>query len=278
MLRGAAVKRVLIASLVLAFGALFATTVFAQDDDDAVLKLAEPDFTLASLPTALRLPEHKMAFRVTHRFTRPLSCDACSSSLLGDAFGIDSGAQIGLELRFAPIRSLQVGVHRTSNKTIAFFGEYGVVRQGHQLPVEVAILASIDGTNNFQDIHSPSVGAVVSRRIGEWVALYAEPIWVHITNPLPTVLVDQNDTFLVGIGGRFRVSSTVYIVAEMAPRAGGYKPGVNHGSFAIEKRLGGHMFQLNFSDSFATTMSQIARGGTASKDWYLGFNISRKFF
>jgi hypothetical protein len=272
------VKRVLIASLVLAFGALFATAVFAQDDDDAVLKLAEPDFTLASLPTALRLPAHKMAFRVTHRFTRPLSCDFCSSSLLGDAFGIDSGAQIGLELRFAPIRNLQVGVHRTSDKTIAFFGEYGVLRQDHQLPVEVAILASIDGTNNFQDRHSPAIGAIVSRRLGEWVALYAEPIWVHNTNPFPNALVDQNDTFLVGIGGRFRVSSTVYIVAEAAPRASGYKPGVNHGSFAIEKRLGGHMFQLNFSDSFATTMSQIARGGTASKDWYLGFNISRKFF
>jgi Membrane bound beta barrel domain (DUF5777) len=172
-----------------------------------------------------------------------------------------------------------VGVHRTSgDKTISFFSEYGLLRQGHQLPVEVAILASIDGTNNFQDSHSPSVGAVVSRRIGEWVALYAEPIWVNNTNPLPKALVDHNDTFLVGIGGRFRVSSTVYIVAEMAPRAGGYKPGVNHGSFAIEKRMGGHMFQLNFSDSFATTMSQIARGGTASKDWYLGFNISRKFF
>src|SRR5207244_7120205 len=137
-LRGAAVKRVLIPSLVLAFGALFATTVFAQDDDDASLKLAEPDFTLASLPTALRLPQHKVAFRVTHRFTRPLSCDGCSSSLLGDAFGIDSGAQIGLELRFAPIRNLQVGVHRTSgDKTIAFFGEYGLLRQGHHLPVEV---------------------------------------------------------------------------------------------------------------------------------------------
>jgi hypothetical protein len=273
------VTRVSIAALVLAFGAsLAATTAFAQDDDDAVLKLAEPDFTLASLPTALRLPDHKLAFRVTHRFTRPLSCDGCSSNLLGDAFGLDSGAQIGLELRFAPIRNAQVGVHRTSDKTVAFFGEYGLVRQGHQLPVDVAILASIDGSNNFQDSHSPSVGAIVSRRVGEWVALYAEPIWVNNTNPLPKALVDHNDTFMVGIGGRFRVSSTVYIVAEVAPRPSGYRPGVNHGSFAIEKRLGGHMFQVNFSDSFATTMSQIARGGTASKDWYLGFNITRKFF
>jgi hypothetical protein len=36
------------------------------------------------------------------------------------------------------------------------------------------------------------------------------------------------------------------------------------------------VFQLNFSDSFATTMGQIARGGPASKDWFLRFNLSRK--
>jgi hypothetical protein len=47
-------------------------------------------------------------------------------------------------------------------------------------------------------------------------------------------------------------------------------------SFAVEKRKDGHVFQLNFSDSFATTMGQIARGGPASKDWFLRFNLSRK--
>ena len=35
-----------------------------------MIKPAEPDFTLISLPTALRLPQFKSAFRVTHRFVR----------------------------------------------------------------------------------------------------------------------------------------------------------------------------------------------------------------
>ena len=69
----------------------------------------------------------------------------------------------------------------------------------------------------------------------------------------------------------------VYIVGEILPRVG-YDPGVNHGSFGIEKRAGGHMFQLNVSNSFATTMAPIARGGFNNDDWYLGFNLSRKFF
>jgi len=65
-------------------------------------------------------------------------------------------------------------------------------------------------------------------------------------------------------------------VAESARRVSGFRPGVRHGSVAIEKRAGGHVFQLNVSDSFATTAGQIARGGPASKDWFMGFNISRK--
>jgi hypothetical protein len=53
--------------------------------------------------------------------------------------------------------------------------------------------------------------------------------------------------------------------------------GMNQGGLAIERRAGGHVFQLNASDSFATTMGQIARGGPAGANWHLGFNISRKF-
>ena len=61
-------------------------------------------------------------------------------------------------------------------------------------------------------------------------------------------------------------------------RGSGYDPGRAPGTFGIEKRAGGHTFQLNFSNGFGTTMGQIARGGTSSDDWYLGFNISRKFY
>jgi hypothetical protein len=140
------------------------------------------------------------------------------------------------------------------------------------------VLASVEGTNNFKDPKSPALGAILSRRVGTHAAFYVEPIWVNNTNPLPKELADHNDTFMIGLGARIRVRPTVYIVAETSPRAAGYKPGVNHGSFAIEKRAGGHSFQLNFSNSFGTTMAQIARGGGSTKDWYMGFNISRKFF
>jgi len=101
---------------------------------------------------------------------------------------------------------------------------------------------------------------------------------VNNSNPLPSELADDNSTFMVGLGTRIRFRPTVYIVAEVAPRAGGYAPRAPHGSIAIEKRAGGHLFQLNFSTSTATTPGQIARGGASGSDWMMGFNISRKFF
>jgi opacity protein-like surface antigen len=248
----------------------------AQDaPDDAVLKLAEPDFTLIGLPTSLRLPRFGSAFRVTHRFRGPLNDDF--GDVAGDLFGIDAGAQIGLEYRFGIVRNVQIGFHRTSDKTIEFFGQYGVLRQGGRRPFDVSATVAIDGTNNFRDSYSPTVGAVVSRTFGNVAAVYIEPMWVNNTNPLPRQIVDHNDTFMVGLGARVRIRPTVYLVGETAPRSG-FKPGVTHGSFGIEKRAGGHVFQLNFSDGFGTTPSQIARGGPVEKDWFLGFNISRKFF
>ena len=41
-------------------------------DPDRNVNLSQPDFTIVTLPTTLRLPRHRSAFRVTHRFGRPL--------------------------------------------------------------------------------------------------------------------------------------------------------------------------------------------------------------
>jgi hypothetical protein len=254
---------------------------FAQADDPAALKLAEPDFTLVGLPTSLRLPTFRSSFRVTHRFTRPLNDDF--GDVFADFFGIDSGAVIGLEYRFGIIKNGQIGVLRNNDRTVQFLAQYSVLRQGGGSPLDVSAIATIEGTNNFKDSYSPALGAILSRTVGTVAALYVEPIWVNNTNTLPKEVADDNNTFMVGLGARVRIRPTVYIVGEVAPRSGNTErtPGqknVTHGSIALEKRAGGHMFQVNFSNAFGTTMANIARGGGTENDWYLGFNISRKFF
>ena len=247
----------------------------AASDADLDPNPSQPDYTIVNLPTTLRLPAMKSAFRVTHRFLRPLGQDDFGS-LAADLFGLDSGALIGLEYRFGLMSGMQAGILRTSDRTIEFFGQYNVLNQRSGTVVGLGVLASVDGTNNFRDSYSPALGLAVSRDLGDHGAVYVEPVWVHNSN-LDDLPGDDNSSFLMGLGARLRVRPTVYVTGEFTPRAG-YSPGAHQGSFAIEKRAGGHVFQLNFSNGFGNTMGQLARGGTASDDWYLGFNISRKFF
>jgi hypothetical protein len=247
------------------------------DDPDLDINFAQPDFTIVALPTTLRVPRHKSAFRVTHRFTRPLG-DGDFGNLLEDFFGLDTGAQIGLEYRYGIMSRTQVGIHRTSDRTIEFFGQREITAQGDAFPFTIDALATIDGTNNFRDSYSPALGAVISRTFAEHAAIYIEPMWVNNSNLLPSEVIDDNDAVLLGIGARLRIRPTVYLAIEGAPRVAGDDPGSTQMSVGLEKRSGGHVFQLTFSNGFGTTIGQLARGARNTDDWHIGFSISRKFY
>ena len=133
------------------------------------------------------------------------------------------------------------------------------------------------GHDNFKDSYSPALGVLVSREFGDRAALYAEPVWVNNTNAEPSELVDDNGTFVVGLGARLRLGSTVYGVVR-GHAAGGWlrtrgapvrRRRSRSGSAATASRS-------TSANGFGTTFAQMARGG--SDDWYIGFNISRKFY
>ena len=252
-----------------------AATVAAQvDDPDRDPNDSQPDFYVATLNTNLRLPNHKMSFRLTHRFLRTLG-DGDVGDLASRFFGLDSGAQIGLELKYAPFRGAQVGVYRTSDQTIQFAGQYNIVKDAGN-PIGLGVVFNIDGTDNFSDQFSPGFAMVLSHELKDHGALYFEPSIVLNSN----ITSEEGDdyTAMAGLGARLRVAHNTYVFVEGSPRFAGHEEGVALISFGFEQRAGGHVFQLNFSNGFGTTMAQVARGGTAHDDWYLGFNLSRKFY
>jgi hypothetical protein len=254
-----------------------AQTAAADDDDDeAVLDPAEPDYAIINLPTTLRLPRHKGNFRLTHRFAGNLRSGSFGEQA-SNLFGLDQGATIGFEYRYGVTRHAEVAVYRTNfSKTIQIHGKYDALHQSTSLPVSVSATASIEGTNNFQQQYAPAVGAVISRKIANRYAAYVVPTWVG--NTAAAILGSpRRNTFYVGIGGRARVTSAMYLVGELSPRAAGYAPDVTEYGFGLETRVGGHVFALTFTNTFGTTDAQIARGGT-SHALYLGFNLARKFF
>ena len=245
-------------------------------DPDRRLDPLQPDFNLAALPTTLRMPKNKFAFRVTHRFTRSLG-RGDFGDLVNDLFGFDAGAQIGLELRYGLLPGTQIGVHRTSDKTIEIFGQQSLWQQKPDgAPLGVDVIATYEGLDNMKDQKMGAIGVLVSRKAGRVAAFYAEPMIVINTNPATE---GDDNTAMIGLGARVRIRPSTYLVGEVTPRFSGYRPGVDQGSFGIEMRAGGHTFQINFSNGFGTTLGQVAsRGGITADSWYIGFNISRKFF
>lgn len=255
-----------------------AATQPTESNPDVRLDPLQPDFALAALPTTLRLPEHKMAFRLTHRFTRSLG-EGTFGDLVNDFFAFDSAAIIGLELRYGLLPGTQVGIHRTNDKTIELFGQHNLMQEkpdGH--PIGLDIIATYEGLNNLRDQKSGALGLIVSRKLGKVAAVYAEPIYVFASKTNETDPSPDTDTGMIGLGTRVRVRSTLYLIGEITPRFSGYRPGVDQMSFGVEGRAGGHTFQLNFSNGFGTTLGQIARGGIDNSSWFIGFNLSRKFF
>lgn len=234
----------------------------------------QPDFTLAALPTTLRMPAGRWAFRVTHRFTRDLGAGDFGD-LVADLFGLDSGSQIGLEVRIGVRDGLQAAIHRTNDRTIQLLLQQNLQseRDGDRFGFDA--LATLEGADNLSEHHQSALGVILSKAAAGLATVYVAPLVVLNANPGPG---GDDHSLLVGLGGRLRLGSTTYLTGEFTPRVAGFDPAAHQMTFALEKRTGGHLFQLNVGNGFGTTFGQLARGGLAYDQWFLGFNISRKFF
>jgi hypothetical protein len=241
----------------------------------------ETELNVIALPTTQSMRRFGSHFRITHRFTRELG-RGNFGDLASDLFGLDEGAVIGLDYRFAPTSNIQVAAYRTVfNQTVQFSSRWDALRQGEHLPIAISALVSVEGTQNFREDHSPALGVVVSRTYGRRFAFYASPtfVWNSVTPMLGTetqLVTDDDNTSYIGLAARVMLPKTTYIAGEFTPRLSGFMPNRSTWGVAIEKHTRGHLFQLNFTNGFGTTYGQLARGGAGS-NVYLGFNIARKF-
>jgi len=246
----------------------------SEEDDDAKLRPAEPDFSLINLPTTLPLPRHASDFHLTHRFGLDLT-SVDFGEAAANLFGLDNGASIGLEYRFGIIKHVEAIVLRTSlSKAFQFTGKYDGWHQGDKLPVGISAIVAVEGENNFQENYSGSFGVVISRVMAQdRLALYANPMYVTNTG---TGGAENENTGLLGLGARVRFLESTYGVFEVTPRIGGYVIQDAEYAFSIEKRVGAHVFSLVFQNGAGTTFRQLSHGGPGGL--YMGFNLTRKFF
>ncbi len=245
--------------------------------------------------------------KVTHRFGK---LNDGFYNLFGlDAASMRMGVDYGINDRFT------IGVGRsTSGKNVLDtptlekeydgFVKYKLLSQStgqRTMPVTVTVLSSaIVNTlkeqrlivNPVDTLNSKSINiqtsdrlyyafqALIARRFSDGFSLQLMPTMVHY-NIVENSSI-SNDLYSLGIAARFKLTQRSSFNVEYYYRLSGSKlPNANNSfSLGYEIETGGHVFQLQLSNSYGMTERTFineTRGTWHNGDIHFGFNISRVF-
>jgi hypothetical protein len=273
----------------------------SQDDDLSKLldslSPVETQYTLATFKSTRvidgqsieRMQKKQLDFRISHRF-------GFVNQGVNEFFGLDQSS-ICLSLEYGITNWMMVGLARTTDeKTVNGFIKFSLFRQcsgKRNFPVSISYYANTSvitkkwddptRTNYFSSRVAYVNQVLVARKFNEKISLQIAPVWVH-KNLVPTVL-DNNDIFAVGLGGRYKIARRVSFNAEYYPvirPVWNYKD-PNHTnalSFGFDLETGGHVFQLFLTNSSGLIEKKFITDTTGKwlkGDIIFGFNISRVF-
>jgi len=235
---------------------------------------------LVNLPAPVDLHKGAFEIHIQHRFL-----GALADSNPGDAFGIDSGANINLGLNYAVTDRFSMGVSRARfDQVIAWTGTYGIRTRGDSF-WKMSLLAGIEGQHNFTKQYSPYL-QLSSRLDYRGLSLYVVPTAVFhsrdqaLVNAFRAEIInpESEHTFSVGFAADIAVNRRFSIVGEVVPRLAGYGGFQDHSPTAaggVEIRTSGHVFNILVSSSWDFTPAKYAVN-SGGRDVSLGFNIYRR--
>jgi opacity protein-like surface antigen len=125
---------------------------------------------------------------------------------------------------------------------------------------------------------------LIGRKFSERLSLQLSPTWVHYN--IVESSTSDNNTFALGMGGRFKLTKRMAITAEYFYRLNNTNlqftgmPTYNSFSLGIDIETGGHVFQLMVTNSQGLTDRTFI--GETTDSWnkgalHVGFNVSRVF-
>ncbi len=226
-----------------------------------------------------------LVFVVSHHFGR-LNQGAY------EFFGLDQ-ATIRLGLDYGINERLSFSLGRSSyEKTYDVSLKYKILRQQtglKDIPVTLswfsgAYLKSLkwppDSDFEFRHRMSYVHQIMLARRFSRQFSAQLTPAWVH-KNLVPSK-DDPNDYFVLGLGGRIRLTDWVALTAEYFYRFNEAESVDAYNSFSLgfDFDTGGHVFQLHFTNSqpmFEPGFLIDTRGNWLEGDIYFGFHITRTF-
>jgi hypothetical protein len=272
---------------------------FAQSLDELLNEVdvkAPKEYTTATFKTTRLINFHTtdvlgkkcLDFRISHRFG-----DINSGAY--NAWGLDGGANIRLGLEYSHDARLMFGIGCTSSrKFVDGFVKYKLFGQttDNASPVTITLFSGayhtfervqIDGTNKYQrdfDRLSYCHQIMIGRKFNERLSAQSTGALIHFN--LVDAITENNNCYVVGGLVRYKVSKRQAITVEYGLRLNKYSANSYYDSFGVgyELETGGHVFQVNFTNSFGLTENQYFM--YTSNTWSnwgvrLGFNISRVF-
>lgn len=227
-----------------------------------------------------------LLFMISHRFGK-------LNSGAYEFFGLDQ-ATIRLGLEYGIGDRLSVGIGRSSyQKSFDGFLKFKLLRQSSgekNMPVTATWFSSMDlfslkwqdseRKNYFTSRLSYVHQLMIARKFNDYLSIQLTPTFIH--KNLVSSTTDDNDTYAMGIGGRFKLTQRVSLNAEYFYLLPGSvsESFINPLSIGFDIETGGHVFQLHFTNAqpmFERGFITETRGKWKNGDIYFGFNISRVF-
>jgi hypothetical protein len=236
-----------------------------------------------------RMQVGQLDFRIHHRF-------GTLNSGAYELWGLDQ-ANIHLGLEYGITNWIMIGIGRgTYQKTFDGFLHFSILRQSSgkkTMPISLSAYTTMainslkwedpEQENYFSSRLAYTFHVMIARKLSERLSLQLSPSLVH-KNMVETLL-DANDLFSIGVGGRFKLTKRLSINGEyyyvFRPQYS-TDPDLYHNSLSLglDVETGGHVFQLLITNSqpmvekgFITeTTGNWLDGGIR-----FGFNISRVF-
>ena len=230
---------------------------------------------LLNLPTTTTPDKGDVLVRISHRFA-----DRVEEGL-DDFFGMDGYANILLSVGYGITNNLTVTVGRArSYKEYELSADWLVVEQGRTagLPFSATLHGGVSlATADSPDEAKVFIEASLARQFTRRFSLLVVPAFVTNADHFDP---DPQNTFAVGLGGRYMIFKDFSIIAEWVPVLAGYKEIESGWGLGLEKRIGRHVFQLFCNNALGLTPAQYLPGGDLHLrdfDFRLGFNIFRTF-
>ena len=208
-------------------------------------------------------------------------------------FGLDQATtRIGLE--YGITNWIGIGFGRSTYlKTWDGFTKVKILRQStgaRKIPLSISFYANTAiNTLDWQDTQRKNYFSsrlrycfefLFARKFNEYLSFQVMPVLIH-RNLVPTV-IEHNDIYAVGCGGRCKITKRISLNAEyfyLLPKQH-LDQVYNSFSVGIDIETGGHVFQLFLTNSqgpFEEAFITENNGNWLKGDIFFGFNISRVF-